>query len=63
VIRRIAIFLGIIDPEKDDDAIQRVYDEALDTNETARKLIHDSRNLRSVLQLDYELAQRGKGRR
>jgi hypothetical protein len=58
LIRHLAESFGILEPVEDARSqSQHVRHEALDVNATARKEIHDSRERRGILQLEYELAR------
>ena len=58
MIRQLLERLHLIDPP--DEAIQHVRQEATDTNDTARKEVHASKEKRTIIQLEYELARRRK---
>lgn len=52
--------LGVIEPRPPE--IDEVRSTAMEINEQARREIHESRERRNILNLEYELAQRRRNR-
>lgn len=59
VIRQTLERWGLIEPRPEDE--DEVRSKAMEINQEARSEIHESRDRRNVLSLEYELARRRHG--